>query len=146
MKRLKRGFTLIELLAVIVILAVIMLVAGQNVFKILDDAQKGAFRTEFLDFLNSAQLAAQMDVMNGKLTASNPSKCYSYQQLTEEYGYYDQKSGYNGSVQVYYTNGNFTISGWLSSSQYMITDANDTVTTDDIDDANGASASATCGR
>lgn len=147
MKRLKKGFTLIELLAVIVILSVIMLVAGQNVFKILDDAEKGAFRTEFLDFLNSAQIAAQMDVMNGVITARNHEKCYSYEELSgggDEEGYFDYKEGYNGSVFVDYENGKFTISGWFSSSKYKIENENESVTTEDITDANGTSASSNC--
>ena len=142
----KKGFTLIELLAVIVILAVIMLVAGQNVFKILDDAEKGAFKTEFIDFLNAAQLASQMDVMNGKITASSPTKCYSYQDLTQTYGYYDAKDGYNGSVKVTYKNGSYTITGWMNSTKYIINEKDQNVTTDtDIQQSNGAIASTSCG-
>ena len=145
--RQKKGFTLIELLAVIVILSVIMLVAGQNVFKILDDAERGTFRTEFLEFLNSAQIAAQMDVMNGVITASDHDKCYSYDDLsgggTKE-GYFDYKEGYEGSVLVDYQNGHFTITGWLSSSKYKIENKNESVTTKDVVDANATAASNTC--
>lgn len=140
----KNGFTLIELLAVIVILAVIMLVAGQNVFGILGDAEKGAFRTEFIDFLNSAQVAAQMDIMNGKISAGNPKRCYTYTDLTEDYGYYTAKDGYNGSVQVIYNNGDFEIHGWLSSSKYIASNKDKNLTTDDISDSNGATASTDC--
>ena len=70
----RKGFTLIELLAVIVILAVIMLVAGQNVFGIMGEAEKGSFRNEFLSFLDSAATAAQFDIMNGVISSSKNSQ------------------------------------------------------------------------
>ena len=140
----KNGFTLIELLAVIVILAVIMLVKHMSSVWILGDAEKGAFRTEFIDFLNSAQVAAQMDIMNGKISAGNPKRCYTYTELTEDYGYYTAKDGYNGSVQVIYNNGDFEIHGWLSSSKYIASNKDKNLTTDDISDSNGATASTDC--
>lgn len=139
----RRGFTLIELLAVIVILAVIMLVAGQNVFGIMGKAEKGSFRNEFLSFLDAASTAAQFDIMNGEISASKNTKCYSLSDLAD---YFDQKEGYTGSVSVMYSNGNYTIKGWLSSTKYIIEDKDDSLTTDDVADSDGQAASTTCGQ
>ena len=131
MIRLKKGFTLIELLAVIVILAIIMLIAGQNIFGIMGEAEKGAFRTEFLSFLDSAQTAAQFDIMNGVINASNGGKCYAMSDLAD---YFEQKDGYNGSVRVDYDNGIYTITGWFYNTKYMIDQKDKTLTTADVQD------------
>ena len=139
----RQGFTLIELLAVIVILAVIMLVAGQNVFGIMGEAEKGSFRNEFIGFLDAASTAAQFDIMNGEISASNNTKCYSMSDLAN---YFDQKEGYTGSVSVMYSNGNYTIKGWLSSPKYIIEDKDDGLKTDDVADSDGRTASTTCGQ
>ncbi len=131
MKMVKKGFTLIELLAVIVILAIIMLIAGQNIFGIMGEAEKGAFRTEFLSFLDSAQTAAQFDIMNGVINASNGGKCYAMSDLAD---YFEQKDGYNGSVRVDYDNGSYTITGWFYNTKYMIDQKDKTLTTADVQD------------
>ena len=135
----RKGFTLIELLAVIVILAVIMLVAGQNVFGIMGKAEKGSFRNEFLSFLDSASTAVQFDIMNGVINASNNSHCYDMADLEN---YFEQKDGYTGRVMVTYDNGTFTIKGWMSSGKYIIEDQDDSLTTDDVLDADGKVAPA----
>ena len=127
----KKGFTLIELLAVIVILTIIMLIAGQNIFGIMGEAEKGAFRTEFLSFLDSAQTAAQFDIMNGVINASNGGKCYAMSDLVD---YFEQKDGYNGSVRVDYDNGSYTITGWFYNTKYMIDQKDKTLTTADVQD------------
>ena len=62
----KKGFTLIELLAVIIILAVLMMLAGNSVINIMMNTRRSAFRTEFLSLLDSAQLKAQTDMLGGK--------------------------------------------------------------------------------
>ena len=135
----RKGFTLIELLAVIVILAVIMLVAGQNVFGIMGEAEKGSFRNEFLSFLDSAATAAQFDIMNGVISASKNSQCYDMADLEN---YFEQKDGYEGKVEVTYDKGKFTIRGWMSSGKYIIEDQDDSLTTDDVLDADGKVAPA----
>ena len=135
----RKGFTLIELLAVIVILAVIMLVAGQNVFGIMGEAEKGSFRNEFLSFLD----AAQFDIMNGNISASKNTKCYAMSDLGN---YFELKDGYTGSVSVTYSNGQYSISGWMSSTKYLIENKDDSLTTDDVLDSDGRTASTTCGK
>ena len=139
----RKGFTLIELLAVIVILAVIMLVAGQNVFGIMGEAEKGSFRNEFLSFLDSAATAAQFDIMNGNISASKNTKCYS---MTDLENYFELKDGYTGSVSVTYSNGQYSISGWMSSTKYIIENKDDSLTTDDVLESDGRAASTTCGK
>ena len=47
----RKGFTLIELLAVIIILAVLMMLAGNSVITIMANTRRSAFRTEFLSLL-----------------------------------------------------------------------------------------------
>ena len=139
----RKGFTLIELLAVIVILAVIMLVAGQNVFGIMGEAEKGSFRNEFLSFLDAASTAAQFDIMNGNISASKNTKCYAMSDLGN---YFELKDGYTGSVSVTYSNGQYSISGWMSSTKYLIENKDDSLTTDDVLDSDGRTASTTCGK
>jgi len=138
----KKGFTLIELLAVIVVLAVLMLVAGTNVFSLLGTARRGSFKTEFLTLIQSAQTTAQLDMLNGKLSSKNPTKCYDIADLNE----FDNKGGYTGSVKVEYkTGGKLTITGWMSSDNFLIEGKTESLTDDDVKDSNGATASTTCG-
>ena len=68
MKKLnKNGFTLVELLAVIVILAVVILVAVNNVIPNMIKAKAGAFKTEALSFLDGAeQYYTSQQMTNGK--------------------------------------------------------------------------------
>ena len=65
---------------------------------------------------------------------------------TDLANYFDQKEGYTGSVSVMYSNGNYTIKGWLSSTKYIIEDKDDSLTTDDVADSDGRAASTTCGQ
>ena len=51
----KKGFTLVELLAVIVILAVIVLVAMNAVIPRMEEARRGAFKTEVVTFAKAAE-------------------------------------------------------------------------------------------
>lgn len=140
----KKGFTLIELLAVIVILAILMLVAGANVFNILDEARKGSFKNEFLELLNAAQTKAQIDIMNQKITGSKPDACYNMDDLA---AYFDNKNNYQGSVAVNYKNGKLTITGWMSSDQHIIENKGDKLDTGtDVNPSDGRTASTTCGK
>ena len=120
-----------------------MLVAGQNVFGIMGEAEKGSFRNEFLSFLDSAATAAQFDIMNGNISASKNTKCYS---MTDLENYFELKDGYTGSVSVTYSNGQYSISGWMSSTKYIIENKDDSLTTDDVLDSDGRAASTTCGQ
>lgn len=142
MKINKQGFTLIELLAVIVILAILMLVAGTSVFDILNDAEKGAFRTEFLGLLESAQTRASMDLLDGTINGGNRHKCYTGSQLSFD----DKGKGYVYSVSVdLQTDGSLLIKGWMSSNKYKIENADVKVTKDEVIPTNGESTSTTCG-
>lgn len=139
-----KGFTLIELLAVIVILAVIMLVAGSNVFNIITDARRGTFRNEFLTLIQAANTRAQLDIMNGNLAGAS-SKCYNITELTQ----WDNKNKYVGSVSVTKAaDGTLTVKGWMSGSEFIITNKDTTLKNDatDIPAAAGAKASTTCGK
>ena len=136
-----RGFTLVELLAVIVILAILMLAASSNVFGILDNAQKGSFRTEFLQLLESAQTKAQIDLMNGAITGSDNTKCYTMDQLGE---YFDNKGGYTGKVSVVYSAGKLELTGSMSSDKYKITDKGSNLITDNVEANNSGKIAYTC--
>ena len=147
------GFTLIELLAVIVILAVVMLLAGSNVFNVMGDARKGAFRTEFLGLLDSAQLRAQADMMYGKgLVKAGDSVCYCIGAtctgdgktlLTE----FDNKGNYTGSVSVTLNSGGtLTITGWMNSSAFITSNQDISIDKEDITDYTGTAASISCGK
>ncbi len=125
----KKGFTLIELLAVIVILAILMLVAGTSVFDILNDAEKGAFRTEFLGLLESAQTRASMDLLDGTLSGKNRTKCYKATDLSFD----DKGKGYVYSVEVTLnSDGSLNITGWMNSNKYKIENKGVQVTKGDV--------------
>lgn len=136
-----RGFTLVELLAVIVILAILMLAASSNVFGILDNAQKGSFRTEFLQLLESAQTKAQIDLMNGVITGSSNTKCYTMEDLSS---YFDNKGKYTGKVTVVYSAGNLTLTGSMSSDKYKITDQGSDLKTDNVEENKSGKITYTC--
>ena len=133
-----KGFTLIELLAVIVILAVLMLFAGNNVIQIMNDARKSSFQTEFLQLLDSAQLRAQSDMMYGVgLQTTGDTMCYcigdgcSSNTLTE----FENNSDYKGSVLVTNKgNGDLEFTGWMYSTSYKIEDKNSDSTKADVQD------------
>lgn len=137
-----KGFTLIELLAVIVILAVLMLVAGSNVFTIITDARRGTFRTEFISLINTASTKAQLDIMNGKLQGK-ATACYKISDITQ----WDNKNGYVGSVYVEKSaDGKLTFTGWMSSSEFLIEAKSSGLdnSATDIPAANGVKASENC--
>ena len=119
----KKGFTLIELLAVIVILAVIMLAAGQSVFGIIGNAQKGSFNNEFIGLLQAAQASAQVDMATNKLRGNTATVCYSLEWLYEQ-GYFTGKNkndAYHGSVLVKYdptSVNSIKLYGWMTSDSY----------------------------
>ncbi len=124
-----KGFTLIELLAVIVILAILMLVAGSNVFEILRDAEKGSFRTEFLSLLETAQTRASLDILENKINGSRRTACYEASDLS-----FDTKGkDYKYRVVVeYQSDGTLKITGRMSDSKYQIVDKDVTLTKDDV--------------
>ena len=144
-----KGFTLIELLAVIVILAVLMLFAGNNVIQIMNDARKSSFQTEFLQLLDSAQLRAQSDMMYGVgLQTTGDTMCYcigdgcSSNTLTE----FENNSDYKGSVLV--TNkggGELEFKGWMYSTSYKIEDKNSDSTKADVQDLGSTAPIQDCG-
>ena len=144
-----KGFTLIELLAVIVILAVLMLFAGNNIIQIMNDARKSSFQTEFLQLLESAQLRAQSDMMYGSaLQTSGDTACYcigdgcSANTLTE----FENNSDYKGSVLV--TNkgsGELEFKGWMYSTSYKIEDKDSSSSKADVSDLGDTTPIQNCG-
>ena len=130
----KKGFTLIELLAVIIILAVLMMLAGNSVITIMANTRRSAFRTEFLSLLDSAQLKAQTDMLSGyELQKANDTICYCIGK--KECGNYldtfNNKGKYTGSVLVTNTgDGELKFQGWMYSNSYAIEDKNTDVKDD----------------
>ena len=139
----RKGFTLIELLAVIIILAVLMMLAGNSVITIMANTRRSAFRTEFLSLLDSAQLKAQTDMLSGKkLNKSGDTVCYCIVDKTDasastkcpdtsKLDTFENKGNYNGSVLVTNTgNGELKFQGWMYSNSYAIEDKNTDVKDD----------------
>lgn len=123
-KNTKSGFTLIELLAVIAILAVIMLIGGQSVFGALENARKGAFKTEVGYAIQAAQSAYQIDLLNQKVTTEKI--CYPIDWLKSNDLYKKEgndASQYTGSVLVETAvgGGNATYTIWMQSSKFIVT-------------------------
>lgn len=137
----KNGFTLIELLAVIVILAIIMLVAGTNVFDILGDAEKSSFRNEFLALLDAAQTRASIDMLDGEINGSNRSKCYVASDLK-----FDTKGkDYTYCAKVVYeSDGSLSVTGWMSSNKYKVVGKKNTMTREDVLATNGEQVKTDC--
>ncbi len=137
----KNGFTLIELLAVIVILAIIMLVAGTNVFDILGDAEKSSFRNEFLALLDAAQTRASIDMLDGVINGSNRTKCYTATDLK-----FDTKGkNYTYCAEVKYEiDGTLTVTGWMSSNKYKIVAKNNTLTRENVLPTSGEQVNTNC--
>ena len=141
MKKKNQGFTLIELLAVIVILAIIMLVAGTNVFDILGDAEKSSFRNEFLALLDAAQTRASIDMLDGTINGTMRSICYKASDLK-----FDTKGkDYTYCAKVVYeSDGSLSVTGWMSSNKYKIVSKRNTLTRDDVIATNGVQVSTDC--
>lgn len=139
----KNGFTLIELLAVIVVLAVIIMIASNNVLGAMNDARKNALAIEGNRLIDAAKNAYQMDILNG--TVKTGSKCYSLENLYAEYGFYSKgkKDNYTGSVLVTPdANGKiFTYRFWISNGSFRV--VGDAGTTGS-NATNAADASETC--
>ena len=138
----KKGFTLIELLAVIVILAVIMLVATTSVQGVMLDARKGSFRNEFLSLLESANIQASLDQMNGLngMNRANGKTCYTLSKIAQ----FSKKDTYKGSVLVTKAEGKTTFKAWMSNGEFVIADKDGTVQNSDVS-AENTDASANCG-
>lgn len=139
----REGFTLIELLAVIVILAVIMLVASTSVAGVMKNAKQGTFRNEFLSFLESAQIKAGLDQMDGTtLRTPGSSKCYALSDITQFSKSTD--ANYAGSVKVTKKADNsLEYKAWLSNKEFIITNNDSGVQLSDVLDYT-ADASSSC--
>ena len=118
MKNNKNGFTLIELLAVIVVLALLMLVASTNVWDLLTKARKRTFRNEFLSLLESADMQASIDMMDGSKLVKNES-CYCY--AIGDLSTFTNSKNYKGNVCVWKdANGLLHLTGTMANDEYMI--------------------------
>lgn len=118
MKKNKNGFTLIELLAVIVVLALLMLVASTNVWDLLTKARKRTFKNEFLSLLESADMQASIDMMDGtKLVKNGSCYCYAIGDLPT----FNNSKNYNGNVCVWKDEkGLLHLTGTMANDEYMI--------------------------
>lgn len=164
MEKQNKGFTLIELLAVIVILAVLMVVAGANVFGAMTTARRNSFRTEFLSLLQAGKDAASLDVMNGSL--SNTNNCLIYNSnATSTSGtkvttatsisaptkttegalstYWENKGKYAYSVKASYQNGTVTVTGSMASGAFKIEAKDDSLANDSTAVADSSAATVT---
>ena len=140
----RKGFTLIELLAVIVILAVIMLVATTSVQGVMLDARKGSFRNEFLSLLESANIRASLDQMNGAngMNKANTQTCYPINLITQ----FSKKDAdnYTGSVLVSKEDGKTKFKAWMSNGEFVISAQDGSVTNAQVE-ASNTPASTNCG-
>lgn len=135
----KNGFTLVELLAVIVVLAVIVLIASNNVLSSLEKGKRSAFATEGNVLVNeSAKVAYQLEQRVG-------SVCYSLEYLHQKDFYSKGKDqGYSGSVLISVSNeGATTYKFWLSNGSYIINGKPVGATGSEVELGNGASSN--CG-
>ncbi len=110
----KKGFTLVELLAVIIVLAIIMLIAVNNVIPLMTQAREGAFASTANNVLNAAETAVLADEIN-----QNNYDCYSIQYLvSQEYVRkikYDVTNGFSGHVRA-----RRVVTGGVTSYEYDI--------------------------
>ncbi len=75
MKKNTKGFTLIELLAVIVILAIIALIATPIVLNLIDKARRGAAESSAYAYINAAEKAAVVTLMDNTGVNLNQASC-----------------------------------------------------------------------
>lgn len=140
----KNGFTLVELLAVIVILAVIILIASNNVGGLMTEARKNTLALEGSRLIDAAKNAYQMDVLNGTITTG--SKCYNLEFLYTE-GLFSKgiNVGYTGSVLVSpQENGKIIdYTFWIGNGSYIVTGPTGTTGKAAV---NGTEASKCCGQ
>lgn len=103
--------------------------------------EKGAFHTEFTNLLDAAIDKANEEINNGSF--SGTSKCYSYEDLTAT-DYLTPLTGYNGSVLITIEDDEVYANGWFSNDKFIIENANDASSVDNVSDANGKVATTTC--
>ena len=80
----KKGFTLVELLAVIVVLAIIMVIATQQVGKAINNARANSFVESYQMIVKQANLFMSQDetVTCG---GTDEKECLSYYNLSNDY-------------------------------------------------------------
>ena len=137
----QKGFTLVELLAVIVVLAIILLIASNNVFTQITKARKNALAIEGNELIDAARSAYQNAILDGNITTG--SACFSLDYLYKE-GLFSKggKDNYSGSVLVKPNGNQVTYTFWIGNGSYTIT--GDTGTTG-ANASEGATASSNCG-
>ena len=115
MKRLnKKGFTLVELLAVIVILALIMVLTVPTILDQMNSARQSSFLLYAEEMLKNAQTRYQSDLLLG----SNPSTCYTFDELS---GSSNTQQQYKGKVIVTDPNAaNLTFKIVMYDNNYMV--------------------------
>lgn len=96
----KNGFTLIELLAVIVVLAILMLIATNNVLPMIEKSRKGAFATTANQLVESATNYQMYKNLSSTSAAEN-SLCTTADKLITE-GYVDKITAgtYTGTIYI----------------------------------------------
>lgn len=141
-----KGFTLVELLAVIVILAIIILIASNNVLAQMEKARKNALAIEGNTLVNAAKNAYQSDILEGKVTTGD--KCYDLKDLYTK-GFFskgktgEDGDGYSGSVLIHPHDNVVDYSFWISNGSYVFTNA--PVGANGTSATPGTSASSNCG-
>ena len=78
----KKGFTLVELLAVIVVLAIIMVIATQQVGKAINNARANSFVESYQMIVKQANLFMSQDET---VECSGLDACLSYYNLSNDY-------------------------------------------------------------
>lgn len=138
----QKGFTLVELLAVIVILAIIILVASNNVFTQIGKARQNALALEGNTLIDSARIAYQNEILDGNLMTGGA--CFSLEYLYEA-GLFTKgpKDHYSGSVLVKPSGNQVTYKFWIGNGSYNV--VGETGTTGTAATENTGDASSTCG-
>ena len=124
----QKGFTLVELLAVIVILAVVILIAVTAVIPRMNDARKGAFADEAMEYIKGAQEAYVESQMEG----ASGTTCFTVAWLNK-YKIDKKESGYTGFVEISTeaaTEGQGT--AYIKNSKYMVDGESGTISKSDV--------------
>lgn len=138
-----KGFTLIELLAVIVVLAIIMVIATQQVNKTINGSRANSFVESYQMLVKQVKtyIASAEDPTCG--TGNANGSCLSYYDLSEDYELSVEentnKTGYKITLKANTTDGKFKTLDLTKFGNYTKT-SGDTKTCDTNKIASGATS------